>query len=148
MQALEALEWRKRNLNATESLWPKFSNKKYREEFVAQFSRQAIPLQIAALMKQHGLSQTQLAVRSGLTQGVISHAADPSKLTLRTLVRIAAGFDVAFMPLFVPFSELPKWFDRLSNDPFMVPTFEQEDAAPCHGCVSAAEGETKPEREK
>lgn len=105
--------------------------KKYREEIAAQFSVQAIPVQIAALMKQHGLTQTQLAERSGLTQGVISRAADTSygKLAIRTIVRIAAGFDVAFVPLFVRFSDLPKLFARLYEEPLTVPSFEQEDRA-------------------
>lgn len=113
------------------TLWPQLRDKETREEFIAQFSRQSVGVQIAALIKQHGLSQTQLAERSGLTQGVISRAADPSygKVTLRTLVRIAAGLDVAFMPMFVPFSELPKWFDRLESVGFKVPTFVEEDAA-------------------
>ena len=115
-----------------EKLWPKLRrSKRYREEFVAQHARQAIPFQIAALLKQHGLTQEELAKRGGVNQSSVSRAIDPSygKMSLETLVRIAAGFDVAFVGRFVRFSDLPKWFDDLTNEPFEVPTFEQEDAA-------------------
>jgi predicted XRE-type DNA-binding protein len=119
-------------LSTFSELWPKLKgNKKYREEFVAQHAKQAIPFQIAALLKQFKLTQTELATRAGVSQGVISRAADPSygNLTINTLVRIAAGFDVAFVGRFVAFSELPKWFDRIHSESFTVPSFGQEDKA-------------------
>jgi transcriptional regulator with XRE-family HTH domain len=115
-----------------EKLWPKFKRgKRYREAFVAQHAKQEIGFQIRALLKQYNLTQAVLAKRAGLTQGVVSRAADPSygNLTINTLVRIAAGFDVAFVGRFVPFGELPKWFDRLEIEPFAVPSFDEEDAA-------------------
>jgi predicted XRE-type DNA-binding protein len=118
-------------LTTFSELWAKFKrSKRYREEFVAQHSRQAIPFQIAALMKQHGMTQEEVAKSGGLHQSSVSRAIDPSygKMSLDTLVRIAAGFDVAFIGHFVPFSELPKWFDQLSEDEFKVATFDQEDA--------------------
>jgi transcriptional regulator with XRE-family HTH domain len=113
-------------------LWPKFKrSKRYREAFVAQHAKQEIGFQIRALLKQYDLTQAALAKRAGLTQGVVSRAADPSygKLSIKTLLRIAAGFDVAFVGRFVPFSELPKWFDRIYSEPFNVASFEREDAA-------------------
>ena len=123
-------------------IWPKLTrSKKYREEFVAAHAKQAIPFQIRALMKQLGLSQKELAARSGLTQGVVSRAADPDygNLTINTLVRIAAGFDVAFVGRFVPFSELPPWFDHLHQEGrFHVPTF-QEESATYHAREAAAQ---------
>ncbi len=112
-------------------LWPKFKrSKRYREQFVAQHAKQAIPFQIRELLKRSKLTQKDFAKRAGMTQGAVSRAADPSygNLTINTLVRIAAGFDVAFVGRFVPFSELPKWFDRLHSEPFTVATFHQEDA--------------------
>jgi transcriptional regulator with XRE-family HTH domain len=115
-----------------ERLWPKLKrSKRYREAFVAQHAKQEIGTQIRALLKQHKLTQAQLATRAGLTQGVVSRAADPSygNLTINTLVRIAAGFDVAFVGRFVPFSELPKWFDLICSEDFTVLSFEQEDAS-------------------
>ena len=119
-------------MNTFEKLWPKFrSSKRYRDAFVAQHAKQEIGTQIRALLKHFNLTQTDLAKRAHLTQGVVSRAADPSNgnLTINTLVRIAAGFDVAFVGRFVPFSELPNWFDRRYEEPFVVPSFEEEDAA-------------------
>jgi transcriptional regulator with XRE-family HTH domain len=119
-------------LSTFSEIWPKLKrSKRYREEFVAQHAKQAIPFQIAALMKQHGLTQEDLARSGGINQSSISRAIDPSygNLSLNSLVRIAAGFDVAFIGRFVPFSELPKWFDRLYEEPFTVPSFGEEDAA-------------------
>src|SRR3990167_981518 len=113
-------------------IWPKLQrSKKYRESFVEGHAKQAIPYQIRGLMKQLGLSQKELAKRSGLTQGAISRAADPSygNLTINTLVRIAAGFDVAFVGRFILFSELPPWFDRLyEQGGFYVAPFAEEEA--------------------
>ena len=83
-------------------------SKKFREEFVVAHAKQSIPLQIHDLLTQFGLTQSQLAKRSGVNQGTISRAADPDygSLTINTLVKIAAGFDVAFVAHFVPFSKL------------------------------------------
>lgn len=127
--------------------WRKLRDKKYREEFVAAQARRAIPYQIRALMKAKGISQQELADRSGLTQGVISRAANPAygKLTLNTIIRIAAGFDVAFIGRFVPFSRLEDYFNELSESELGdVPTFEEEDAK----LSLAAEAHTAPAAER
>jgi transcriptional regulator with XRE-family HTH domain len=111
-------------------VWLKLRDKKYREEFVAAQARRAIPFQIRALMRKRQVSQQELAERSGLTQGVISRAANPAygKLTLNTIIRVAAGLDVAFVGLFVPFSKLVDFYDRMSEERLAnVLTFTEED---------------------
>jgi len=111
-------------------LWKKLGeSKEYREEFVTSQVKRGIPFQIATLIKDLGISQAKLAEQSGLTQGVISRAANPNygNLTLNTLIRIAAGFDVAFVGKFVPFSELGRWFVDLSEESVKVKPFVQED---------------------
>lgn len=116
-------------MNTFKQLWLKLAkSKKYREEFVASQVKRGIPFQIRTLMKQKEFSQETLAGFSGLTQGVISRAANPDygNLTLNTVIRIAAGFDVAFIGQFVPFSKLDKWFINLSEDAMRVPTFDEE----------------------
>lgn len=113
-------------------LWDKLSSGwRYRAEFATQFTKQAIAHQIDSLLRQHKLTQAELAKRSGLTQGVVSRAADPEygKLTINTLVRIAAGFDTVFVGAFVPFSDLPLWFERFYEQPFRVLGFHQEQGA-------------------
>lgn len=119
-------------MNTLKELWRKLrKSKKYREEFVASQLKRGIPFQIRTLMKQRGLSQEELASRANLSQGVVSRAANPNygNLTLNTIIRIAAGFDVAFIGRFVPFSELGRWFTDLSEESVRAEGFEEEDAA-------------------
>jgi len=111
-------------------LWNKLRKSKgYREEFVSAQAKRLIPLQIRRLLKQHKMSQEKLAELAGLTQGVVSRAANPEygNLTLNTLVRIAAGFDIAFIGKFVPFSELDRELSEFSEDSLRVKTFTKED---------------------
>jgi transcriptional regulator with XRE-family HTH domain len=115
-------------MNTLRALWRKFAERKYRAEFVAAQVKRGIPFQIQTLMKKKGYSQEKLAQESGLTQGVISRAANPDygNLTLNTIIKIASGFDVAFVGRFVPFSELAKWFSNLSEDSIEVASFNEE----------------------
>lgn len=117
-------------MNALSSLWNKLArSKKYREAFVAAQVKRGIPFQIRTLRKQReGWSQEVLAHKAELTQGVISRAEDPDygNLTLNTILRIAAGFDVAFIGRFLPFSELAKWFVGLSEQSVQVPSFDED----------------------
>lgn len=108
-------------------LWNKLSSKKYREAFVAGHLKQGIPFQIRSLLKSKGVKQEELAERSGLTQGAISRAASLTygNLTLNTIIRIAAGFDIGFIGKFVSFGEMEKWYAELSEDT-IVKTFPEE----------------------
>jgi transcriptional regulator with XRE-family HTH domain len=77
-------------------------------------------------MRRNGLTQQKLAQQSGLTQGAISRAADLNygDLTLNTIIRIAAGFDCAFVGKYVPFTEFVRHTDtEIDVD---VPSFEEE----------------------
>jgi transcriptional regulator with XRE-family HTH domain len=104
------------------------SGKQYREAFVSSQLKRGIPFQVRALRKQRDWSQERLAQEATLTQGVISRAEDPDygNLTLNTLLRIAAGFDVAFVGKFVPFSELGRWFLNQSETTVQVPSFDDD----------------------
>ncbi|MGH7829462.1 MAG: helix-turn-helix domain-containing protein, partial [Candidatus Binatia bacterium] len=96
-------------MNMFSEVWHKLAkSKKYREEFVAAQLKRGIPFQARALLKNRKWSQEILAEKSGLTQGVVSRALSPNygNLTLNTIIRIAAGFDVAFVGKFVPFTAL------------------------------------------
>ena len=75
-------------------------------------------------------SQGGLAKASGLTQGVISRAENPNygNLTFNTALRIAAGFDVAFVGWFVPFSKLTEWFENMSEESMQIASFKEEDS--------------------
>jgi transcriptional regulator with XRE-family HTH domain len=136
-----------------EKLWNKLAgSKKYREQFVAAQAKRALPFQIRALMKKKGWSQEKLATESGLTQGVISRAADPNygNLTINTIVRIAGGLDVAYLGLLVPFSDLAKWFSTLSEESVQVLSFDEENER-FEGALSSSDqaagpGDFEPEK--
>jgi transcriptional regulator with XRE-family HTH domain len=118
-------------MNILSNLWRRFRSKNYRDAFVLLQLKKGIPFQIGAMRKKLGWSQEQLAEASGLTQGVISRAENPDygNLTLNTISRIAAGFDVAVVVRFVSFSNLVQWFENLSEEAVQVPTFTEEDEA-------------------
>ena len=116
------------------SLWRKLRERRYRHSLVAANLRSSIPAQIKAMRRKLGISQSELAERAKLTQGVVSRAENPNygKLTFGTVLKIAAGLDVAFVGRFVPFSEFRKLFDSASDEPIYVtrhdvPTFDDED---------------------
>jgi transcriptional regulator with XRE-family HTH domain len=117
-------------MNALSNLREKLNrSKRYRESFPAAVVKRMLPLQVRVLRRQRGWSQAQLAKESNLTQGVISRAEDPDygNLTVNTLVRLAAGFDCAFIGRFVPFSELGKWYTNVTDEKLLeVPSFAQD----------------------
>lgn len=129
--------------------WAKLKEKVYRHRLVESDAKRSIPLQMRVLLKSQGITQEGLAARAGLTQGAISRALNPNygNLSINTIVRIAAGLDVAFIGRFVPFSELVRNHEELSEEVLAdVPTFEEEDAVfekpqeaavqhPLYGCV-------------
>jgi len=112
--------------------WEKLSTgRDYRKEIVAAMLKQGTALQIQGMMKQKGWTQAQLAQQAGLTQGVISRASNPAygNLTFNTVIDIAAGFDVAFIGKFVPFSEFARWARNLRDEiTFSVSDFETENS--------------------
>jgi transcriptional regulator with XRE-family HTH domain len=108
------------------------ADKKYREEYAIAMLKRMIPYQTRAIRQKKNWSQAQLAEAANLTQGVISRAEDPDygNLTLSTIGRIAAGYDLAAIVRFVPFSELVRFSENLSEREFRnLPAFEEENAS-------------------
>jgi transcriptional regulator with XRE-family HTH domain len=110
-------------------LWIKLRNRAYRNAFVAAQLKRGIPFQLRVMRKKLGLSQADVARLAGVSQGVISRAEDSDygNLTFNNVLRIAAGLDVAFVGRLVPFSDLARWFDNLSEESVQVSTFDEED---------------------
>jgi transcriptional regulator with XRE-family HTH domain len=105
------------------------TDKRYREEYAIAMLKRMIPYQVRAIRKKRGWSQGHLAESAKLTQGVISRAEDPNygNLTLTTIGRIAAGYDLAAIVKFVPFTELVDYSENISEREFAnLRTFEQE----------------------
>jgi transcriptional regulator with XRE-family HTH domain len=111
------------------NFWSRLEDKQYRHAYaIAQFKR-LVPFQISSLRKLRGWSQQELAEKAGVTQGVISRAEDPDygNLAANTILKIANGFDVVFVGKFVPYSELEKLVNHLSEKDFVL-NFELENA--------------------
>ncbi len=119
-------------MTTSSEFWQKLtSGSDYRKEIVSSLLKRGTALQIQGMMKERGWTQAQLAEHAGLTQGVVSRASNPAygNLTFNTVIEIAAGFDVAFIGKFVPFTELAKWVGGLPEEiSFRIPSFEQENA--------------------
>jgi transcriptional regulator with XRE-family HTH domain len=114
-------------------MWQRLATSKaYREEFALSLLKKMVPFQTRVLRRERHLSQAQLAESSKLTQGVISRAEDPDygNLTLNTIGRIAAGFDLAFIGRFVQFSDLVKFSHSLTEEEFkqLIPFVEENRA--------------------
>src|SRR5580700_9165029 len=114
----------KRNLAA------KFSDKAYRDAFVAEQIFSRLPLKIRCLRESQGLTQRQLGTLAGMKQTWVSKLEDPNygKLTISTLLRVASALDVALKIDFVPYSTvLSEALYRTEGD-FLVPKFGDDHA--------------------
>lgn len=102
--------------------------KEQRKAFVASLIKVGIPFQIRGMRKGEEWSQQELADAAGMLQPRISAMESPGygSLTLETLQRIAAAFDVGLIVRFAPFSELVRWSNTFSPDEFAVPNFSAE----------------------
>lgn len=94
---------------------------------MARQIRVGIATQIRSMREQRGWSQAELGQKCDMAQESISRLEDPkctTDPTLRSLKRIAAAFDCAFVTRFVPWSYL------LTGAPFdwtaPVPSWEEE----------------------
>jgi ribosome-binding protein aMBF1 (putative translation factor) len=105
-------------------------NKAAREQFVESELVNGIAHQIRVLRNQRGWSQSELAERLSTKQNVVSRLEDPSygRYSIKTLLELAAVFDVAFTAGFVSFGQLinDNWDTVEAN--FSVDSFEVDAA--------------------
>src|SRR6266498_3968386 len=98
------------------ALKAKLKDKNYRNSYVAETLKTALASQIAALRAKEQWTQADLARKVGTTQNVISRLEDPDygKFSLRTLLDLAAAFDVALLAKFVSLERFVNEFDDVS----------------------------------
>lgn len=74
--------------------------------------------------------QKDLAVTAQLHQSRISMFETPgmANLTLETLAKLAAAFKVGVIVKFVSFSEMLRWENEFSQDTFVVPKLDEDQA--------------------
>ncbi|HZF30402.1 MAG TPA: helix-turn-helix transcriptional regulator [Gammaproteobacteria bacterium] len=99
--------------------------KEYREAFVESEINIGIPFQIKAMREAREWTQKELGSRSAKQQSVISQLETPGygNLTLSTLKKLAAAFDVALMVRFVSFRELVSRAAHLSDSDMKIPSY-------------------------
>ncbi len=128
----------------SKQLLQKMSNQRYRAAYIAEHVRTGIAYQIRAMREQrNGMSQGELGKLMGKPQSVISRLENPDygKVTLQTLLDVAAAFDVALIVQFVSHADF-LWrsndvsqaalkadsfdlqqFDLIVHEPLAIPTY-------------------------
>ena len=113
-----------------ESLVQKFQNKRYRDAFVASRVRNWIAYQIRTIRNQRDWSQVKFAKKIGKPQSVISRLEDPSygKLTVQTLLDLAATFNSALVIKFGDFSSFTRQMADVSTEAMLVDEYKGDDS--------------------
>ncbi|HEY9405385.1 MAG TPA: helix-turn-helix transcriptional regulator [Pyrinomonadaceae bacterium] len=101
------------------SLLAKMKDKRYRDLYVASHINKLIPFQLRALRAaRNNMTQEELAERAETTQSVISRIQNKgaANLNIKSLLKLAAAFDVALVVRFEPIDRFIDWVDDLSPE--------------------------------
>lgn len=111
-----------------EQLIKALQDKEYRELYAEEHIKTGLAFQIRALREARNWTQAELGSESGKSQVVISQLEDPDygKFQLRTLLTLAAAFDVALIARFAPYSELLDRTLNLAPEHLAPPSFEAQ----------------------
>jgi len=115
----------------SKKLIEKLGRKAYRAAYVGEHVRRGIAAQIRAMRDQRGWNQGKLSAELGKPQSVVSRLEDPSygKVTVQTLLEVAATFDVALQIRFVPFSSFLQQTRDVSTRSMQVVSFNDDFSA-------------------
>jgi transcriptional regulator with XRE-family HTH domain len=111
-----------------QNLIAKFTDKTYRDAFVAAQIFSRLPLKIRCLREDQGMTQRQLGDVAGMAQTWVSKLEDPNygKLTIATLLKVASALDVGLQIDFVPFSTVLRDAVYRTGESFSVPKFAED----------------------
>lgn len=117
------------------ALWDRFKSREYRESFIESHLSSTIAAQIFSMRSDRNMTQAELAIKAGMQQTRICVLEDPdnTSMSIKTLRRIAAAFDVALIIRFVPYSAVARWAAEANSQKFSVPSFDEDgepEAAP------------------
>lgn len=119
-----------RNVTKTKHLIEKLQDKKYRESFAEEYVWTGVPFQVKTLREDRKWTQGDLAEKAKMAQPHICRLEDINYggFTMKSLLRLAAAFDVALLVKFVPFSRLLKETEDLSPSALSAQEFSEEQA--------------------
>lgn len=119
-------------ISKIKTLWKRLASKNYRDAFVSAKIDADLAGQIYALRDQRGLTQDELGQIALMAQSRIAKLEGSCEgVSLATLKRLAAAFDVGLQVRFVPFNELIASTVRENLDR-PIPAFE-DDRTPADG---------------
>lgn len=111
------------------NLWSRLADREYREAYLDEAVNAGISAQIFALRMSRGLTQSDVARRTGLAQPTLSRLeSDAHGVTTTTLKRLAKNYDVALSVKFISYKELAEEVSAGKVDRY-IPSFEK-DVAP------------------
>lgn len=106
----------------------KWLDRDYRQSYMEASIEQGVAWQIRANRKKRHLSQEKLAEMLGTNQSAISRIEDPDygKHSIDTLIGVAHAFDCALSVKFIPYSELARESENLSEEDLFAAPFSDE----------------------
>lgn len=107
---------------------PKWKDAEYRQAYMESAVHQTIAWQIRLNRERRGMTQAELAKKTGTRQSAISRAEDTEYEghSLSALVKIANAFDCALVVNFVSYSELAYQSNRLGKNYMIAIGYQEE----------------------
>lgn len=112
----------------TKELRESFKDKEYAQAYAEDYLNAAIATQIKVLREDRGMTQAQLAELAGMKQSRISLMEDVNygSWNIKTLMRLAAAFDVTLSVGFESFGKLIADVTNFSRETLHRPSREEE----------------------
>lgn len=111
--------------NLPSAIRQRLMNREYREAFVAEGVRNWVALQIRRLRESRGMSQAEFGKFIGKPQSVVSRLEDPDygRLSVSTLLDVAAALDVALLVQFVDHTQFLRRTANMTSSAMFVAPF-------------------------